>query len=50
MEYDETLETIAKAQGLCFLPVGGDTCPRLVIEAQLLGCQVALNENVQHKG
>ena len=48
MSYINLLETLAKAKGLCFLPAGADTCPRLVIEAKLLGCELNLNENVQH--
>jgi glycosyltransferase involved in cell wall biosynthesis len=47
--YDELLTTLSKSKGLVFLPKGGDTCPRLVIEAKLLGCELHLNENVQHK-
>ena len=46
--YDEALETLASSKGLCFVPTGGDTCPRLVIEAKLLGCDLHINENVQH--
>ena len=42
------LEKLAQAKGLCFKPSGLDTCPRLVIEAKLLGCELSLNENVQH--
>jgi len=48
MQYVEVLETLAQSEGLCFLPAGGDTCPRLVIEAKLLGCKLNLNDNVQH--
>ena len=44
----EFLEKLAQAKGLCFKPSGLDTCPRLVIEAKLLGCELSLNENVQH--
>jgi glycosyltransferase involved in cell wall biosynthesis len=47
--YQECLEKLASSKGLVFLPKGGDTCPRLVIEAKLLGCELILNENVQHK-
>ena len=47
--YQECLEKLASNKGLVFLPKGGDTCPRLVIEAKLLGCELVLNENVQHK-
>ena len=46
--YDVMLEELAQAEGLIFTPAGGDTCPRLVIEAKLLGCKLYLNENVQH--
>ena len=48
MPYVKVLETLAQAEGLCFLPSGADTCPRLVIEAKLLGCKLNLNEHVQH--
>ena len=45
---EEFLEKLAQAKGLCFKPGGLDTCPRLVIEAKLLGCELELNDNVQH--
>ena len=48
LSYKDALVTLAKSKGLCFLPTGGDTCPRLVIEAKLLNCELELNENVQH--
>lgn len=46
--YDEMLNTLAAAEGFVYLPQGGDTCPRMVIEAKLLGCAVVTNDNVQH--
>ena len=46
--YEQALEVLANAKGLCLLPPGADTCPRLVIEAKLLGCELHYNENVQH--
>ncbi len=49
MTHMQVLESLANAEGLVYLPRGGDTCPRLVIEAKLLGCELILNENVQHK-
>lgn len=49
LEYEEALEKLSQSKGLVFLPLGGDTCPRMVIEAKLLGCELHLNENVQHK-
>ncbi len=47
---EEFIDKLAQAKGLCFKPSGLDTCPRLVIEAKLLGCELSLNENVQHSG
>jgi len=49
LQYDDMLEKLSTAKGLVFLPAGGDTCPRIVIEAKILGCELVLNENVQHK-
>jgi len=46
--YGEVLELLAQSRGLSFLPKGYDTCPRLVIEAVLLGCEVNINDNVLH--
>jgi len=48
LSYDKTLEKLAESKGLVYLPRGGDTCPRLVIEAKLLDCQLIINNNVQH--
>jgi len=47
--YEKVLEELNQAEGLVYLPLGGDTCPRIVIEAKLLGCELELNEHVQHK-
>mgnify|MGYP003650598315 FL=1 len=49
LSHRDLLAELAKHKGLIFLPRGLDTCPRLVMEAKLLGCDVILNENVQHK-
>lgn len=46
--YDQILEKMRSAEGFVYLPRGGDTCPRMVIEAKLLGCKVVTNDNVQH--
>lgn len=48
LSYDALLEELVQAKGFVFLPPGGDTCPRIVIEAKLLGCELVLNDNVQH--
>ena len=47
--YEDLLKKLAVSKGLIFLPKAGDTFPRLVIEAKLLGCELILNNNVQHK-
>ena len=41
------LNKMYSASGFCFLPKGGDTCPRVVIEAKILGCELKINNNVQ---
>ena len=47
--HTELLNKLSSSIGLIFLPKAGDTCPRMVIEAKLLGCDLVLNDNVQHK-
>jgi len=42
------LTKLSTAEGLVYLPKGGDTCPRMVIEAKLLGCKLHTNDNVEH--
>jgi len=49
LEYGELLKKLAESRGLIFLPSGEDTCPRLVIESKLLGCEIVMNDNVQHR-
>ena len=49
LPYHELLIKMSTSKGLIFRPLGSDTCPRIVIEAKLLGCDVILNEYVQHK-
>ena len=49
LSYDETLKLLAESENLVYLPCGSDTCPRLVIEAKLLNCNLHLNHNVQHQ-
>lgn len=48
LPYKKMLKTLASCKGLIFLPPGADTCPRLVIEARLLDCELVVNKNVQH--
>ena len=49
LPYHELLIKMSTAKGLIFRPLGDDTCPRIVIEAKLLGCDLILNDHVQHK-
>ena len=49
LEYEQLLDKLSRSRGLIFFPRAGDTCPRLVIEAKLLNCELILNDNVQHK-
>ena len=49
LNYLELLKKLAVSKGLIFLPLGADTCPRLTIEAKILGCEIITNENVQHQ-
>ena len=48
LPYQQFLEKMAESKGLCFKPTGLDTCPRMVIEAKLLDCELDLNDEVQH--
>tara|TARA_R110001599_G_scaffold229246_1_gene428445 strand:+ start:121 stop:1713 length:1593 start_codon:yes stop_codon:yes gene_type:complete len=49
IEYKDLLRKLADSKGLVYIPPGGDTCPRLIIEAKLLDCELILNDNVQHR-
>ena len=48
LSYEEMLNKFAESKGFVYLPAGMDTCPRMVIEAKLLGCDLVINQNVQH--
>ncbi len=48
LPYEEVLQKLSTAEGFVYLPRGGDTCPRMVIEAKALGCELVLNDDVQH--
>ena len=49
LPYMKFLKELSKYKGLVFHPNGLDTCPRLVVEAKLLGLQLDINDNVQIK-
>ena len=50
LSHSDLLRSLSEYEGLCFTPLGGDTCPRIVIEAALLGLELRINDNVQHVG
>jgi len=45
---EEMLEVLSQYKGLIFLPIIQDTCPRIIIEAKLLGLELLINKNCQH--
>ena len=49
LDYKDMLTKLASSKGLIFLPLASDTCPRIVIEAKILGCELVLNDHVQHR-
>ena len=49
LPYQDLLAKLSVSEGFVYLPAGADTCPRMVIEAKLLGCKLHLNDFVQHK-
>ena len=46
--HNEMLELLSEYSGIIFLPIIEDTCPRVTIEAKLLGLDVITNNNAQH--
>lgn len=48
LAYNEMLKKLSDSKGLILMPNAHDTCPRITIEAKLLGCELFLNENVLH--
>lgn len=48
LEHRELLKKLAASKGLIFLPLAHDTCPRIVIEAKALDCELITNSYVQH--
>jgi glycosyltransferase involved in cell wall biosynthesis len=49
LPYEQLLDKLAESKGLVSMPLDWDSCPRLTIEAKLLGCDVRTNENVLHR-
>jgi hypothetical protein len=48
LKHSELLKKLASSKGLIFLPLAHDTCPRIVIEARALDCELVTNSYVQH--
>jgi len=48
LKYFDFLRELSRHKGLIYVPLAKDTCPRLVIEAALLRCELYLNNKVQH--
>jgi hypothetical protein len=46
--YKDHIHALSEYKGLVFLPIIDDTCPRVIIEARLLGLEVITNINCQH--
>jgi hypothetical protein len=49
MPYRDFIKTLAMYQGFVFMPLDYDTCPRVTIEAKLMGLELIMNENVLQK-
>ena len=49
LSYDDLLTQLSQCEGLIYKPICGDTCPRAVIEAFLMGLKLDLNYFVMHK-
>jgi len=50
LKYDQLLQELGRCEGVVMMPKGGDSCPRLAIEAKLAGCKLISNDNIQQKG
>jgi len=48
-DYKSFLTKLSCYKSFAFFPLDYDTCPRVVIEAKLLGLNLLLNDNVLHK-
>lgn len=48
-DHKNFIDMFGKFKGLIYMPAGADTCPRIVIEAKLAGCELILNDNVLHR-
>jgi hypothetical protein len=49
LSHIDFLTKLSESKGISYFPPGKDTCPRMIIEAKLLNCDIQTNDNVQHK-
>lgn len=49
LPYEQFLEKLSQYKGLCFHPLGYDTCPRIVIESKIMGLELDLGNLVQNR-
>jgi hypothetical protein len=49
LPYKQFLQQLGSYQGFIFMPLDKDTCPRVTIEAKLMGLNLILNDNVLSK-
>jgi len=47
-QYSKFIQKLSEMDGLIFLPNVHDTCPRVTIEAKLMGMNLIANDNCQH--
>ena len=48
VSHNEILQKMSEFTEFVFMPRGGDTCPRIAIEAKLAGLNIHTNLNTQH--
>jgi hypothetical protein len=49
LPYKEFIKELSSHKGLVFMPAGDDTCPRITVEAKLMGLELVMNNHVLHK-
>lgn len=49
LPYKEFLDKLSEYEGFIFLPLDKDTCPRVTLEARVMGLNVMTNDNVLQK-
>jgi len=49
LPYKDFLQRLSQYEGFIFMPLDKDTCPRVTLEARLMGLKVMVNDNVLQK-